>query len=261
MSLAQSFARQVTPGAWVEILPPCWLDDVPLQVDRLDESGELSTVTELDRIWVPDHAWLAGLTPAQRAAFDIEEVAETPLPLNPAVRVPGSVIQDLSGVPTRAWITEAIPVAEARAAALVAAELAFNAARQAPLTWDFGSIAALDDDGGSLGPAGAQTLQMRDSEGKDDLKNWLSAQAGAQAMKDLGLPDALLPVKTTANAWVQTTAIQVMQVLLLGDGDQLSALQRGQAILRRFGVIKKAINAAATTSVVLSIDVRAGYPS
>ncbi|MFN3585198.1 hypothetical protein [Phenylobacterium sp.] len=161
---------------------------------------------------------------------------------------------------------QALTLAEKAALKRAAAEAYYNQVRQTPMTWDFGQIEALDDDGVSAGAAGVQTLQMRDDpyNGQDDLKNWLSVGAGAITALLGSAPTTLQPLKTTANVWVQTTAAQALTVLVTGDGVQLSALQRGYVMLQTFGAIKKAIADALEAEdeqALDAIDVTAGYPA
>ena len=157
----------------------------------------------------------------------------------------------------------ALRVAAVLAAQLRAAEAYYNQVAQVPVAWDFGAIEGKDDHGDSTGPAGSQTLQMRvdPATGKDDPKNWLAALSGAQLAIMLGAPNTPTPLKTTANIWVQTTALQAAQVLALGDGpSKLSMLQIGRQRLARFGQIKAELAAAAeaegaTAADVLAIDI------
>lgn len=154
-------------------------------------------------------------------------------------------------------------VATALAAQLRAAEAHYNQVAQEPVAWDFGLIEGKDDHGVSTGPAGLQTLQMRVDPvaGKNDPQNWLAALSGAQLAIVLGAPNTLTPLKTTANVWVQTTALQAATVLALGDGSaKPSMLQIGRQRLARFGQIKAQLVAAAesegaTAADVLAIDV------
>ena len=157
---------------------------------------------------------------------------------------------------------ETLALEDIRAARRAAAEAHYQAARQSPMVWDFGETEALDDFGASVGPAGVQTLQMRDEPhlGKDDVKNWLGVGAGAITAMIGGAPTLLQPLKTTANVWVQTTAAQALAALVTGDGVQLSALQRGYAMLQAFGAVKRAIEDAEDETALAAVDVTAGYP-
>lgn len=254
-----NFARETAPGVWAEILPPCVLHGLPIIALRPDGLGEMIEVEESDDVPI-EPGFLEGASADQLAFWKIAAIAETPLPMSPAVTVSGSTIADLAGVPTRSWTTTAIALEDLRARQLVAAEVEYNERRQTPLTWDFGEILARDDDGIGRGPAGLQTLQMRDSPERNDLVNWLSAQVGAMTLIAAGQAEAILPLKVTSNFWVQTTAEQVIAVLVAGAGGQLSALQRGQAMLARFGAIKKALADATNPATVLEVDLTAGYP-
>lgn len=157
---------------------------------------------------------------------------------------------------------DAMEAAHARTLALQEIEAEYNARRTSPMSWDFGSTAALDDLGNAVGEAGSQTLQMREAP-RDDMKNWLAAQAGAAAAIGAGAPNTIMPIKTTANVWVQTTALQVMQVLVAGDGVQLSALQRGIAQLARFGALKAQLAAAEDAEDLAAVRaaIATGWPA
>jgi hypothetical protein len=158
------------------------------------------------------------------------------------------------------WIVLPPPLAELKAAKLAAAEAAYQAHRQSPFHWDFGAVETLDDFGVGQGPAGAQTLQMRDTPEQDDLKNWGFAFNAALAAAVAGAPQTLAPLKTSANVWVQTTAAQAMQVLMTGDGTQQPAFARGVAMLAAYGLKKAEIGAAADAAALAGVDVEAGWP-
>lgn len=157
--------------------------------------------------------------------------------------------------------TVAPTLADAKAQQLAAAAAQYDVHRQSPMPWNFGSVQAKDDAGLSQGAAGVQTLQMRNTAQQDDVKNWLAAAQGAAAMVSAGAGASLLPLKTTANLWVQTTAAEVLQALVTGDGTQTPALARGQAMLAAYGVLKHQITASATAAAALAIDVTAGWPA
>ena len=207
--------------------------------------------------------WVAGLSDEDLAAFGLEraEIAETAEPSGWTIQVTGSVIVDSDGAPMRVWETEGLALETVRARLLAAAASEYAAHRQLPVAWDFGAIEALDDDDVSVGPAGPQTLQMRDDAIQNDLQNWLAANAAAMAAVGAGLPELIQPLKTTANVWVQTTAAQVVQVLVTGDGSQVSAFQMGAANLKAFGALKKAIMTAADIEALAAIDPSAGWPA
>ena len=137
-----------------------------------------------------------------------------------------------------------------------------DAKTQAPFTWDFGSIDSKDDDGLDHGAAGAQTLQMRvdPATQTDDPKNWLGVQAGASMAIIGGAPSNVIPIKATSNLWVQTSALQLTQVLATGDGTQVGMLARQSAILARYGALKAAIGAASDEASLQAIDITQGWP-
>ncbi|MCX7585002.1 hypothetical protein [Phenylobacterium sp. 58.2.17] len=229
-------------GAWIEVTP---FGDLTVSGMSLNAS------------------WLAGLSDEQLAPFGLEraEIAETEMPTSWAVQVTGSAVNDNAGVPTRVWLTEALDIETVRNRLLAAAAIEYAAHRQRPVAWDFGAVEALDDNDVSIGEAGQQTLQMRDDAVQNDLQNWLAANAAAMAAVAAGMPDLIQPLKTTANVWVQTTAAQVVQVLVTGDGVQVSAFQMGAAHLKAFGALKKAINTAVDIETLVSIDPTAGWPA
>lgn len=200
------------------------------------------------------------LGPEAWAALGFAETVETPQPTG--VRVLGRTITDVDGAPTETWQTEPLTLADLKAQALAAIDAEYEARRTNPMPWNFGATAALNDLGWDQGPAGVQTLQMRESP-RDDLKNWLAVAAGASAAVAGGAPGLVMPIKVTANVWVQTTAAQLVQVLISGDGVQLSALQRGTAMLQRYGQLKAqnavAEDAQAVAAVLNSLS--EGWPA
>lgn len=154
-----------------------------------------------------------------------------------------------------------LTLAEVQAQRRAAADAEYAVRRQGPMSWDFGATVALDDAGVDHGPAGVQQLQMRDSSTDNDLMNWLAAAQGASVLVAVGAGATLSPLKTAANLWVQASADQVLDVLIKGDGAQVSALERGRLMLQRFGALKAAITAATDTAAALAIDVTAGWPA
>lgn len=140
---------------------------------------------------------------------------------------------------------EAISLEEVMAATMAQAAAEFDVRRTSEFSWDFGETEAIDDLGNSVGAAGVQTLQMREQP-RDDMKNWLAVLAGATAVPVEVRDDVVIPIKATSNLWIQTTAAQVIQALVTGDGAKKSALQRGVVHLQRFGVLKTIIEAAET---------------
>ena len=143
---------------------------------------------------------------------------------------------------------------------LADAQAEYDARRQTPAPYDFGDTEALDDLGTNVGEAGAQTLQMRTDGATDDVRNWLCAAHAALVAIVAGSPLAIIPIKTTANVWVQAPALQAQQALVTGDGTQIGALARGMALLARFGELKAEINAAEDAEALAAIDVSGGWP-
>lgn len=155
-------------------------------------------------------------------------------------------------------------VAALLAARLDAAAAAYETERTKPFAWDFGTLAALYDDGSAAGAAGEQTLQMRDEPDHPDQANWTKLLTGVTLALMGGGGALVFPMKTSANVWVQTTAADVAKVLAQGDGVKVSALQRGQTQLQRFGLIKQELRALADADDAEGLrayDVAAGYPA
>jgi hypothetical protein len=198
-------------------------------------------------------------SPQKKVAAGLRIIAEPGPPAAGARRV-STALALVDGAPVRVATDEVIPLAELKAAKLAAAEAAYQAHRQSPFHWDFGAVETLDDFGVGQGPAGAQTLQMRDTPEQDDLKNWGFAFNAALAAAVAGAPQTLVPLKTSANVWVQTTAAQAMQVLMTGDGTQQPAFARGVAMLAAYGLKKAEIGAAADAEALAGVDVEAGWP-
>lgn len=129
----------------------------------------------------------------------------------------------------------------------------YDLRRQTPFAWDFGATPALDDLGESVGSAGAQTLQMRDTSANPDQDNW-GKQAGAVGMAiGKGEGASVKPMKTTANLWVLTTAIASSEVLE-------AMFARSVACLSRYGALKAQVAAAGTVAELTAIDPAAGWP-
>lgn len=192
-------------------------------------------------------------------AFDSSDYVDT----GSAIVVRGAVTYPKAQMPGYSIVAGTPPVdlTGAKAALLAAAGDQFTARRRTPMTWNFGTIDAKDDLGNDVGAAGTQTLQMRDDATQDDWKNWLAAAQGAAAAVQAGAGTTVQPIKVTSNVWVQTTAQQLLQVLVLGDGTQTPALARGEKMLSHYGALKAQINAAADEATLSAIDVTAGWPA
>jgi hypothetical protein len=186
-------------------------------------------------------------------------VHEDALPPAGSYHIVGSSLFDLSGVPTMQYNFISWSLSEGQALKLAEAEEAYDDHRQRPFQWNFGTIAALDDNGASLGATGVQHLQMRDDGRSDDIKNWLAAQVGALTALLGGQGAHVLPLKTSGNIWVQTTCADVAKALAGGDGVQIPMLARQQAMLSKIGSLKKAIAAAQTYDDLAAIDVTTGW--
>jgi hypothetical protein len=184
-----------------------------------------------------------------------------PLPAPAGVTVIGLTVVDENGQPREVYLTAPRSLGDVRASQIAAAQVVYDAQRQSPLVWNFGSISSLDGEGISHGAAGAQSLQMRDANGIDDVKNWLAAQAGAVIAVIGGAGALVQPIKSTSNLWIQTTASDVIKVLVAGDGVQRSMLRRGALQLAAYGAVKDAIAAAADVAACLALDLSANYPS
>lgn len=236
-----SYAFKTAQGAWIEIVGDTLLPG-------FGEDGAAVLVSP---------GFVASWNDATRAARAVVAVAETAAPTDPTVTVTGSTVADVAGVPTRAWQTASKLLADLKAERTAAADAWYQTLRHAPMSWDFAAIAGKDDAGAGTGAAGVQTLQMSD----DDQSNWQAVTIAAQLAVAGGQGAAILPLKTTANVWVQTTNAQVLQVMALGDGVQPGAYARAFAMLQRVGAIKLAIARAASKAAVAAIDVTAGYPA
>lgn len=230
-----TYCLLIAPATWLEIAGP-----------NVELPGR--TVSE---------AWVAGLSDAERAELGFVATVETDPPTDPTLTVTGNSVTDVAGVPTRTWRTSTKLLADLKAERTAAADAYYQAVRRTPMSWDFATIAGKDDLGASTGAAGVQTLQMGDS----DQANWQAVTIAASMAVQAGQGAALLPLKTTANVWVQTTNAQVLQVLATGDGTQVSAYQRAFAMLQRVGAIKLAIAKATAKAAAAAIDVTAGYPA
>lgn len=161
---------------------------------------------------------------------------------------------------------------QALARRLQEAEVVFRAVWQSPAVWDFGDLPGESEGGDPLGPAGVQTLQLRDDGDKDDIKNWLGEALGSVVAVFGGAPTHPTWIKTTSNIKVNMTAAQALQVLVTGgpwpdgrEGSQVPVLGRQKAVLNNFGLIKAQLRAArdvpgATPADLDAIDISDGYP-
>ena len=207
------------------------------------------------------------MTVDQAAAAGAVLIVEPDYPAAGTYAVTASGLQgpgptpDDPGTPTRwaAWTIYSL--SDLQADKLAAALTAYDTHSQNPFSWNFGTIEATNDAGVSQGAAGVQTLQMRDDATSNDVQNWLGAQVGALTALLGGQGTVVLPLKTTANLWVQTTCAQVCQVLASGDGAQVPMLARQQMMLARVGALKSAIAAATDITTLDAIDVTGGWPA
>ena len=111
--------------------------------------------------------------------------------------------------------------------------------------YDFGETLALDDTGAEIA-AGVRQLQMR----PEDQRNWQALQGAALTAVVSGAPEAVLPMRAEDNWNIQTTALQVLQVL--------SAMTaKGAALLFHGGALKSQQRAA----YPVIIDRMEGWPS
>lgn len=234
-----------TDDEWVEIDQP---RDVPNPTAATDGSTARIGPAQAESL------------PAEtRAALGLVEIVE-PAAAAYGLRVIGSTLSG-DDVPTRAWVTEAIPIEELKSVLKAAAQVEYDTRRQEPVGYDFGAVAALDDFGESAGEAGQQTLQMRAEYPHDDQKNWQAAALAATLAVVVGQGGAPRPLKTTANVWVQTTSAQALQALVTGDGQQASVLAVSEQKLAYFGLLKAQIDATDTAEALAAIDVTAGWPT
>lgn len=157
---------------------------------------------------------------------------------------------------------------------MAAALVAFNEFRQSPMTWDFGDTPMKDEDEvlvvdeeNAPVSAGVQSLQMRDTLENPDQRNWQAAVAGANEIPVEARDVVVIPLKTTENFWIQTTANQALRILAnMVDQEPPSALARGYQMIARHGQLKKTLrdlmaSPEATAEDILAVDVRAGWPA
>jgi hypothetical protein len=248
-------------GAPVEILPGNAFTTPQRRLVEGEEVPEGKALGDVIDDRVPHaYAVLGVWTEADFARYLVQNIGDAPEPgLGQMFASRDLVVTE--GVISVAVTYADIPIEQAREAVLGAAQIEYDQRRQSPMTWDFAAIEAKDDTGASHGAAGVQTLQMRDTPDNPDQKNWQSAALSASVAVMAGQAATPVPLKTSANVWVQTTAQQALQVLIAGDGTQSGAFGRGLDMLRRYGALKAQINAAADTPAVMAIDLTAGWPA
>jgi len=112
--------------------------------------------------------------------------------------------------------------------------------------YDFGEAPALNDAGDEI-EAGERLLQMTPL----DRANWQTLQGAALTAVISGAPETVLPMRAEDNWNIQTTALQVLQVLA-------AMTQHGAALLFAGGALKSAIRASEEPA---SIDITEGWPA
>lgn len=111
--------------------------------------------------------------------------------------------------------------------------------------YDFGETLATDDAGEEI-EAGVRQLQMRPG----DRANWQALQGAALTAVVSGQQDAVLAMRAEDNWNIQTTALQVLQVLA-------AMIQQGAALLFYGGALKSAIRSAEDPTTV---EIEDGWP-
>lgn len=254
----------IAPGAdfktyWVRIADE---QEAAWALTLVGETWTQTPVGELYLLPEPDTGNPTAFTAWGPEDWDRRGVALFPDPEVP----PGKMLADLGldldedGAITIAPTFADRPLEELRAAKRAEAIAVYQEQRQSEFAWDFGEIPTKDDFGVDQGPAGVQTLQMREGPGTDDQKNWTVAMTTALALEAGGQGEQTLPIKVTSNLWALTSASQVLDILLRGSEEQMSAVQRGMAQLQRIGVLKAQIDAAADAEALAAIDIAAGWP-
>jgi hypothetical protein len=245
------------PAGWVAAEPP-----------ELAE-GQVAT-------WSGEAWWITGPPPEEPPSLihridvgtsiytgeSVEIAAAAPCPKGwvraeapPAVE-PGQAVYWLGGE----WLVADAPapsIEPARAAKRAQVDAVYEQKNTANFAWDFGSIEALDDLETSVGPAGIRSLQIR---GIEDKTNWTAIHTAATAAVLAGNPGALVPIKCDDNVWVQTTALDVLTVLTVGQAGHMALLTRQSANLARYGALKKLVADAVTQADLDAIDLAAGWP-
>lgn len=193
---------------------------------------------DADGVSHPAEALTGQWSDAERAAIGVKAIVE-PDPIPDGKQLVSSSVVLVGTIPTRQQVLEDIPLADLKAARVVAAEAEYEAriAVGYPVTL-----------GGN-----AETLQLRPNT--EDRTNWLGVLVGAQAASALGNGSADYPTKirTTSNAGYTITndaAVALMFQLLGWAGEMFGARS----------AIKDAIAAATDAEALAAIDVTAGYP-
>lgn len=247
-------------GAWVAVQGTITVPNAYSYERQVGEGPETETVFGDLQISEND---VMMMTPQARTAkkiFPVQEPDEIPYGWRVADGGQLEIVNNDANRPKFSWPIVEMTLEELKGVRLNELNNLFLLKNQEPFPWDFGSVEGKLDNGDSVGPAGEQTLQMRVDATTDDVKNWLGAQSAAAVAVQLQQPDTLQPLKTTDNVWVQTTAAQVLQVLVTGDGEQISMLERQRRVLERFGAHKASLAAATTRQAVMDLDFEAGWP-
>lgn len=222
--MPKAAAPLTDPTAWVEL-------DALTPVSVAGKDMRLAFVEGQSPEWAAEQGLVVG------------DIARTAQPDDPTLSVTGYILADVAGVPTQIWQTVAKPLSAQKVDAERMATARYDTERVKVMPWDFGSTLALDDLGEPAGEAGVQHLQMREAP-RNDVAAWQAVALAASVAVGAGSGSTVMPIKALSNLWIQTTAAQLLQVLVTGDVGQLSALSRQTAILARFGELKASIAAA-----------------
>lgn len=193
--------------------------------------------------------WIEKSTLEDRAAIQLLDVVDALAPA-PGRRIVSTEIRPIGGVPTEVHTLEDIPLADRKAAMLLAVDVERDRRQQLDFFYDFGETPAVNP-AKEQAPAGVKALQMRV---EPDQRNWLGLQSQAVVAVMMQQPDAPAPMRAEDNFNILTTAAQVLVVTA-------AMVARNGSILFYGGDLKDEIRAATTAEQLDAINIEIGWPS
>lgn len=215
-----------------------FLDGVPTKLAGSVRMGE----------FVYSAAAIEAMSPAERSALGVVEYQPAG-PVPAGQRVVSTYLASQGGAVVEKYVLEPIPLEERKAVLLAAIDAERDRRQQLDLVFDFGDIAAIDDEGNEAS-AGQKALQMKF---EPDQRNWLGLQSQALAAVITGQGETLMPMRAEDNYNVQTSAMQVLPATA-------AMVARNAAILFFGGQLKTQVRNAATGAELDAININVGWP-
>lgn len=219
--------RRDPESAWIEVVPGVTLEGA----GDLDESGVRADIC----IAADGHT--EGWDAEERALRGVVAFADSPAPTGLSIKSATPTLIDVDGAPTRTWIIEERPLADAKVVRRAQAQAEYDA-----------RLAV----GFPVPGAPGETLQLRN---ESDRSNWLTLKDACNdaILAGLGAEPCALPIRTTANnalpmSWEDAATL-------------LRALRAwGAAMLQALWTLKDVIDAAETIEALEALDLAAGWP-